>query len=341
MGSTYSVDKRAAALVAPNGTIYYALFEQTYESNVWPRTPRWCARFFGTAEACMERIVAWSTDCEGGMLKGSNGDISPSTYIKQWREAMATPVEFAGRVKQVEFGDGLYKLDPDKRDAAAVILARHGHPGIHDNKVVIDVRYQPEILADLISEMGYAWRFLDIHNSSANKWATTWAAYTPAANSVKLPGQIEVFYLPDPKLRPDNEHWIRIDGKVMHTGWEYSTIRRLIGLLAVEAEKRVPGSAENVIKQIRRLVKQKQAFLLDQEVRVDPAMIGEAWRTSQFKHLAEKLGLDSSGPIKFTLRQACTADAVYEFGGMPDEAVEFIDLPPAREPGEQQQLLAA
>lgn len=337
MGSTYSVGKKAAAVVGPDGTIYYALFEQTYESNVHPRTPHWCAVGFGTAADCMAKIVEWSAACEGGCLKGQGGNISPSTYIKQWREVLATPVEFAAEVVTAEFGGGTYKFGEDDRHAISAILARHGHPGIQNDKMSIEVRRQPELLAELIREKRYAWRYFDI--GDARTLTADWASYAPKAGKSEVP-HFEVFHIP-PANREEPEHWVRLEGKLHHTGWDYSTIQFLIKRFAVEAEKKVPGSAEFVIKQIRETVKQKRPFSMDQRITIDPSRIKEDWRKSQFKHLAGKLALSENAVIETTFRKAREADAEYELCGMPDEAVTFIDLPAAGNPGEQQQLLAA
>lgn len=337
MGSTFSVGKKAAAVVGPDGAVYYALFEQTYESNVHPRTPHWCAVGFGTAADCMSKIVAWSADCEGGCLKGRGGDISPSAYIKQWREALAAPVEFAAEVVTAAFGGGIYKFGEDDRHAISAILARHGHPGIQNDKMSIEVRRQPELLAELIREKRYAWRYFDI--GDARTLTAEWASYAPKASQTEVP-QFEVFFVPTER-KFEQEHWIRLDGNLEHTGWEYSTIQMLIHKIAIDAERRVPGSAEYAIRKIREIVKDKRQFSMDQRITIDPSRIKEDWRKPQFKHLAGKLALSENAAIETTFRKAREADAEYELCGMPDEAVTFIDLPAAGNPGEQQQLLAA
>ena len=43
MGSTVSTNKLAAAFKTNSGKTMYVLFEETYESNCYPRTPSWGA----------------------------------------------------------------------------------------------------------------------------------------------------------------------------------------------------------------------------------------------------------------------------------------------------------
>lgn len=338
MGSTYSVGKKAAAIVGPDGTIFYVLFEQTYESNVHPHNPHWCAIGFGTAADCMARIVKGSSACEGGALKGRGGNITPSIYIRQWREALANPVEFSGNEVTGEFGDGVYKIENEKREAVAAILARHGHGGIVGNKVTIDVRQQPQLFVEIQGEVGMVWRFIDRNRATAIP--ASWAAYAPAADKVDVP-HVDVFCLSPEKQNWDLEHWIRLDGALEHTGWEYSTIGRLIHRIAIDAERKAPGSAEYAIRKIREFVKNKRQFSMDQRIKVDPGKIKDDWRKPQFRDLARKLALSEDETIETTFRKARAAGAEYQLCGMPDEAVEFLDLPGAASSGEQQLLLAA
>ena len=83
MGSTVSTNKLAAAFKTTSGKTMYVLFEETYESNCYPRTPRWGCLMMGEIANTMRGIFRSAGSCEGGMLKGAGGrDISPEGYIQ-------------------------------------------------------------------------------------------------------------------------------------------------------------------------------------------------------------------------------------------------------------------
>lgn len=101
MSSTYVVGKQAAACADENGVLFYLLSEQSYESNVHSRIPHWSARFFGRYEDCIARVIRWSSDIEGGMLRGEAK--TSTAYIKQWRERLAAPVRLEKTILSADF----------------------------------------------------------------------------------------------------------------------------------------------------------------------------------------------------------------------------------------------
>lgn len=338
MGSTYSVGKQAAAMAAPNGVIFYALFEQTYESNVFPHNPHWGAVYFGTAEGCMERIINHASCCEGGTLKERGGMTTPSAYIKHWREALANPVTLRKGVATAEFGNGIYKLPEDNRATIEAILAKHGHPGVIGNKVSIDFGAQPELLQEIIDAKTSTWRFLD-HGDTTTKSTKDWAAYSPSLCKGVLP-EFSVFYIQG-KPNWDREHWLQVNGQMFSLGWEYSVIAHLVERYARASEKAIPGSAEAVIKEIRVIVKKAVPFPMEQRIRIDVAKAEDRYRKSLFEQLATKLGAETSGVIDTTIRSIVSSDALYAFKSMTDSMVSFIDMPTSPATGQQQELLAA
>ncbi|HBP4949353.1 TPA: hypothetical protein L5629_004241 [Pseudomonas aeruginosa] len=98
MGSTVSTGKQVAAFKATSGKVMYVLFEETYESNCYPRTPRWSSYMIGELPAVMRHIFRAASSCEGGMLKGAGGrDITPEGYLQGWFKELENPVEIADR----------------------------------------------------------------------------------------------------------------------------------------------------------------------------------------------------------------------------------------------------
>jgi hypothetical protein len=92
MGATITTGKQAGAFVA-NGKVLYVLFEESYEKNCYPHTPRWSAWVAGTPEQVMQRIFLAASDCEGGMLQSKAGYITPESWIRGWLKEMAAPRE--------------------------------------------------------------------------------------------------------------------------------------------------------------------------------------------------------------------------------------------------------
>lgn len=98
MGSTVSTNKLAAAFKTTSGKTMYVLFEETYESNCYPRTQRWGSYVIGELPAVMRHIFRAAASCEGGMLKGAGGrDIMPESYVAGWMKELENPVEIADR----------------------------------------------------------------------------------------------------------------------------------------------------------------------------------------------------------------------------------------------------
>jgi len=94
MGSTVSTGKLAAAFKSTSGKTMYVLFEETYESNCYPRTPRWNSYMIGELTAVMRHVFRAAASCEGGMLKGASGrDITPEGYIASWLKELENPVQ--------------------------------------------------------------------------------------------------------------------------------------------------------------------------------------------------------------------------------------------------------
>lgn len=94
MGATVITNKAAGVLVH-NGETIYVLFEQTYEKNVYPHTPRWSAWRSGTIDQIIHLIYRSAAACEGGMLQAKSGWITPESYIRGWEKKLAAPLAIA------------------------------------------------------------------------------------------------------------------------------------------------------------------------------------------------------------------------------------------------------
>lgn len=95
MGATVSTGMAAAIKKTGQGDLYL-LFEETFEKNVYPHTPRWSCVCAGTRDHAIRRIYFSAGSCEGGMLKGKSGDIKPENYIRRWEKVLNAPYEYLG-----------------------------------------------------------------------------------------------------------------------------------------------------------------------------------------------------------------------------------------------------
>lgn len=323
MSSTYSLAKEAASIVGPDGTVFYALFEQTYEANL-QSNPQWCALYFGTAQACMGRIIRLAAHCEGGCLKEQGGNVSPSAYIKHWRQAMAQSRKLGCSRVSASFGKGVYSLKPENRNSIAALLAKHGHAGIEEDCVTINVAEQPALLQAILDAGNPAWLFLDRWDVQEGNGVP----YEPSQTKASLP-DFDVFYIREHSDR-DAENWVRLDSQVLHTGWEYSTIEYLINQLVIPGEAKVPGSAESAIRLLRSCVREAIPLSLKQEMRIErPKPEAASYDQRRFDTLTAKLGLSQVSGFVTSVEKVLEAKALYDMKTLPVGLVKFIDLPAA------------
>ena len=321
MGSTIVAARKVAALET-KGTVFYALFESTYESNVFPQTPSWSCRYFGTAEGCMRRIICDAAVAEGGMLKEHSGWVSPSAYIKHWRDELERPVPLVCTEVSAAFGTGFYSIKADKRQGVEEILNRHGLAVGLNNNFVIDLKVSPEALQELLAANLFpAWYVFDVKD--AGKDVDVRLGYTPRQRKADvLPLPVQVVYL-DMKNKEERDYWIvRGESRAEPSGWAYSTIEKLISEYAVLAERDNPGSAEAMIRVIRETVKNAQALPDHQPVSIYRDRGSYAWNQSCFDELAKKLQRACS-EISTTVGEILQSDAAYYFKQLPEQMVCF------------------
>lgn len=339
MGSTYSVAKKAATIVAANGTLYYALFEQTFESNVYPRTPRWSAVYFGTAEACTAKAVQWSASAEGGCLKGASGNITPAGYLRKWRDALANPVTLTRTKVCAQIKEGFYSIEPKHRDTIAAILNKHGL-NLSDDKLEIDLVEKPAALQEILdaTQLG-GWRFFENYDFSHNE--APWAKYAPDKTKAK-PIDVRVFYVvPEKDHEPD--YWLVYpNGEVSYAGWEYSAIQKLISEYATQSEKERPGSAEHMIRQVRQCVTEERLpFPENVSFTICRDSLSSKWHQDSFQKLASGAGQPDVTRISINMRDVLQAGTFRELKYLPPTAVDFRQAFKPKSSSEQLDLLAA
>ena len=127
MSSTISTARRVAATRMPNGQVAYFLFEETYESNLYPHTPHWSCVGIGALEDSLRRIFGLASSCEGGCLKNPSGRMTPEGYAATWLKELANPFQLRASRHRLAVGNGTFDaLTPDSVGRAASALAETG-----------------------------------------------------------------------------------------------------------------------------------------------------------------------------------------------------------------------
>lgn len=286
----------------------------------------------------MDRVIRHATACEGGCLKESGGDTTPSAYIKHWRAALAAPVALQARVVSASFGINLYTLDPKLREQTAQILAAHAHPGIDGDTVRFEIEAQPALLQALVEAGHHPWRFLEPESSCID---ASWAAYQPTP-CVGIEPVVSVYVVP-PENNWEPEYWFQVEnGAVINGGWAYSTVSKLIDIFARPSEAAHPGSAEDVIRRIRAKVKSAQQLASFEPICIDARVNCASYELGIDRELTEKLGQQGEDNIATTLGAVLSAGALYQLRSLPDRMVRFPDrVVPLGGGGAQQQLALA
>lgn len=294
----------AAACVEPGtGRIFYLLSEQTFESNVDPRTPRWSARFFGTAEQCLAKVLWWAGFCEGGTTKGATGYITSTTYLARWRKALSAPVELPLQVLRFKIGTGFYDVREVHRPRLAQTFEKHGHRLEAGADAEIDMARAGALsliqaLQEEASETGaYIWRLfardrIDLYSRPLPELGV------PVPKASKIPVDVRVLKYPAGEGTDWWDHgvFLAIESRLRHVGSSgMCGIEDFIQEIVVPAELKRPGVAESAILAFKKIAKEPEDLPASTRVllkRGDPADYpgGCKQHGERFDALATRLG---------------------------------------------------
>ena len=173
MGITVTLNPTTAAIVSPTGVIYYGLFEEAFDPKDHPCVPRKRFIHFGDLASCLTRIMDDAAACEGGILQGPNGYMTPTEYLANWRRALATPCQFTSSIVKASF----ITINAEMRESVTKILAEYGIL-IERDEFSFSLSEYPRALQDLIEKAGFGlWKFTtgDVNSSLP----AAWASYAP------------------------------------------------------------------------------------------------------------------------------------------------------------------
>lgn len=155
MGSTVSTGKLIGAFNGKAGQPVYVMWEQFYDKNSFPRTPKWNARMIGDIGALLKNIFLCASSCEGGMLQGTGGRyVTPESHIAGWLKELANPVEMADREFELKVGKYWEAAIPDDsyekaKARLALIQADHIIKGLEAGGVRVSLHGDSDVLSAL------------------------------------------------------------------------------------------------------------------------------------------------------------------------------------------------
>ncbi len=250
MGATVSTGKLAAAFRDPCDAPFYLLFEETYEKNVIPHTPRWSCCAMGRIQDVMADVFRAGSACEGGALQGSGGRIiTPSGYIAGWLKELANPVEFTDMSITLHVSDSFYATVPsEKFDSATAALVGIGRSEVADalsagESIELSLHAEADLFAELASVIS-PWSLIGSGRTPLHRTRRQDLGYAPA--------KTKAFDLPTPKVfrisdRDDSLLMLGDDNCWRCVGWQSSVISEYVRAYG-EIELREPGTYRSRIK---------------------------------------------------------------------------------------------
>lgn len=348
MGSTHTCKQTAYSVIGKDSQVYFFLVESTFEANCFPRTPHAGVSFFGTAAECMHRVICYSSDCEGGMLKGARGWIKPEAYVEKWRIALRNAIRIDPEkvMLKFDFSASFYAIDQAHRAGIEQLLVDAGidqeearmTKGEGYNVPLISViSIFPRILSLGIS----AWRFLDVHTLAYAETGEKFGYSVRKNRAIPNTDNLCIAKFPaasDEQGHETNYLLFRRDTRAWDLGWRYSTVGSLIAHEVNAAEAQCPGSAEHATEFFRTLV--KSAPLLDGKtlMRVlKPVDVKEnSWQARYFDELTAALGRNGD-ILEFRLSELVLSDGIVRtLRGMGKEMLTLLEAHPALDVGQLQ-----
>lgn len=258
MGATITTGKLIAAFKDVKGKTFYIIYEETYDRNCYPHTPKWSARAIGDL-ALMMRLIFWSaSSAEGGMLQGPGGRwLTPEGYVSGYLKELANPVEIHDRSFDLSVGHGWSAvIGADSFPKIRAKLEGIGEAAIagaldQGETVTVSLFEHAEALSVIFDGVDlWASRILQGYSTPTYGTRNPSLGYAPA--KVKPPLQDTLRVL---KISQDDANIIvqHPDGSWRCDGWGYSYVANYVKNLW-ETELKYPGSFRSLIKSYRQAI---------------------------------------------------------------------------------------
>ena len=192
MGSTVSTGKLIGAFEGHTGNTVYVMFEQTYDKNSYPRTPKWSARMIGDLAATLKNIFLCAASCEGGMLQGAGGRyITPEGYITGWMAELANPVDMPDLSFELTVGkywDSAIPADSFEKAKERLLLVHADRiiAGLENGTVTASLYADSDVLAAIFDGMNiWASQIIKAHQVPEHRERNPALGYKPSKPKVQ------------------------------------------------------------------------------------------------------------------------------------------------------------
>lgn len=331
MGSTITTGRVAAAIETQQGRKLFVLFEETYCSNVSPKTPRWCCVGLGYLPETVKRIFELASSCEGGMLKNRSGRMTPEGYIGTWLKELANPLVLRHTEIRVQAGEGFYHAITTARLEEAVdLLARADRPSqaneLHDTGLVtLDLARDADAVLTLRTGLKVSpWQLVESHAVSQRHGERNpdLGHAPPSARTPTLDVAVALRVNQDVRLIRDE------DGAWRCGGWQYAMVGQHVRDLW-QAELACPGHHRKRIAAFRNA--------LETAPQAPDGLVVEVTGTgtddTYDRQKIEALRLQAGGGDPF--RVTVTSENEYTLTNLPRECAKWLV------PGRQQSTARA
>lgn len=342
MSYTASTGKLVGAFKGSNGEPVYVMFEQTYESNLYPRTPNWNAQVIGGLEAVIKRIFLSASSCEGGGLVGASGrPITAEGYIAGWMKELANPVQMDDAVFELAASSSWNSPIPES-DVGRIIglLKAKGADriaaGLESGSVMASLHADHEALSVIYDGLHIgAWRIIKSYEVPLHGIRNPELGYKPAkakVHSLDTPRFI--------KVREDiSKHLMQIeDGswRCVSGGYGYIYVGNFVnGIWRDELTQ--PGSYRNRIKAYREAIKNACVLPANAQIIVENVSELKDWVQRDIDGLITEAGHTITGGV-VQINIPTDRSLLYRATDLPSEHTKWVFAESA--PTEQLCLLA-
>lgn len=336
MSSTVTTGKLIGAFRGQDGQPCYVMFEQTYESNCYPHTPRWSARAIGSSSQMIRAIFRSASACEGQSLVGAGGrTIRPESYIAGWLAEMANPFAMANL-------DIILKAGKEWNSPLTISAFNDSKPAMQaqgygtqvaaleaGESVELSLYADSNLLGTLYDGMTLgAHRVIQSYNIPLSNPRDESLGYKPQkakAYDVTSPRCMQV-------RDNDNVLMMGSDGQWRCEGRAYSIVAQFVASLW-EAEVKEPGSYRKRIQALRASVENAEPMpATGVRIIVDTTVKVEDYKQRTIERLLAKVEHSSVGKeIHFAMPQG--QDEIYSLTQFPAANTTWvIDAKPAAKP---------
>ncbi len=269
MGATVTTGKQVCAIRDPNtGTPFYLLFEQTYDKRTYPHTPEWSIISIAPIRETVHAIFIAAGVCEGGMLQGRNGHITPEGYIQGWMKLLKDPLAYPDVQVELNVGEAywnylshnlLRKIKGEVSAFPSAVALLDALEKAPEGRLSLKLHESIGAIAELAIKKN-PWGLIKHYE---NLMTDSGLGYSPE--------KAKSFQVVVPEfLRINNDERIMKgeDGLWRRAGWAYSVVGNFVSDLWA-AEMKEPGSYKKRIKAFREACAGAALVSFPVRVRID------------------------------------------------------------------------